>query len=130
MSSTARVSVAGAAAVETVWQRYTRPALWPTWSPQIRSVEYEHPTLRPGTKRVVRTVAGSGVPFTIEEVDVADHTWSWQVVALGLRLHLVHGVRPHPTGSETWLEVTGPPVVGRAYARVATLALRRLVRAQ
>lgn len=128
MTSTARVSVTGTAPVETVWQRYTRPALWPTWSPQIRSVEYEHPTLRPGTKGVVRTVVGFGVPFTIEEVDVADRTWSWHVEALGLRLHLAHGVLAHPAGSETWLEVTGPPVVGPAYARVATLALRRLVR--
>lgn len=129
MSTTARVSVTGGAPVETVWQRYTRPALWPTWAPQIRSVEYEHPTLRPGTKGVVRTVVGFGVPFTIEEVDVADRTWSWQVTALGLRLHLTHGVLPHPGGSETWLEVTGPPLISRTYARLATFALNRLVRA-
>ena len=130
MSTTARVSVAGPAPVETVWQRYIQPALWPTWSPQIRSVEYEYETLRPHTKGVVRTFGGIGIPFTIEDVIAADRTWTWQVEALGLRLHLAHGVLPHTGGSETWLEVTGPPLVSSVYAQTARLALHRLVRSQ
>lgn len=130
MSATGRVSVAGPASADTVWQRYTQPALWHTWSPQIRSVEYDHPALRPHTHGVVRTFAGVGIPFTIEDVDTADLTWTWRVEALGLRLRLTHGVLPHPEGSQTWLEVTGPPLISQAYAQVARVALRRLVRAQ
>ena len=125
--STARVSVTGGARPETAWERYVRPRLWPTWSPQIRSVEYDHPTLRPRTKGVVRTFAGVGIPFVIEDVDPVERTWTWRVVAFGLSLRLRHGVRTHAEGSQTWLEVTGPPLISHAYARIATIALRRLV---
>lgn len=127
--STARVSVTGPAYPETVWQRYTQPRLWATWSPQIRSVEYDHPTLRPSSTGVVRTFGGIGIPFTIEEVVPAERTWTWRVDALGVTLHLAHGVRPaEGEGTRTWLTVTGPPVISEAYARAATIALRRLVR--
>ncbi|WP_338749181.1 SRPBCC family protein [Janibacter alittae] len=122
------MSVTGTATVGTVWQRYVEPRLWPTWSPQIRSVEYDHPRLRSATKGVVRTFGGLGVPFTIEEVSSTEHTWRWRVEAFGLPLRLDHGVRAHPRGCETWLEVTGPPVISRVYAQAATIALRRLVR--
>lgn len=122
------MSVTGPVTVGTVWQRYVEPRLWPTWSPQIRSVEYDHPRLRPGTTGVVRTFGGLGIPFTIEEVVSAEHTWRWRVEALGIPLRLDHGVCAHPRGCQTWLEVTGPPVITRVYARAATIALRRLVR--
>lgn len=127
----ARVHVTGRADPETVWQRYVQPQLWPTWSPQIRSVEYPHPTLRPGTKGVVRTVGGIGISFTVEEVDESRCTWAWRVKTRGLTLHLSHGVEPADgPGSRTWLEVTGPPVISPVYARVAAIiALPRLVRA-
>ncbi|NYF98317.1 SRPBCC family protein [Janibacter cremeus] len=122
------MSVTGPASAETAWQRYLEPRLWSSWSPQIWSVEYAHPQLLPGTKGVVRTFGGIGVPFTIEEVSPTEHTWRWRVVAFGLPLRLDHGVRGHPRGCETWLEVTGPPVISRVYAHLATIALRRLVR--
>lgn len=126
-----RVSVTGSADPETVWQRYAQPRLWPTWSPQIRSVEYDHPTLRPRTRGVVRTFGGAGIPFEVEEVDDLRRTWAWRVEVRGLRLHLDHGVESaEGAGSRTWLKVTGPPVISHLYAHVAaTLALRRLVRA-
>lgn len=130
MSARARVSVTGPASLETVWQRYVEPRLWSTWSPQIRSVEYDHPTLRPGTKGVVRTFGGVGIPFTIEDVVPADRRWTWRVVAFGISLRLEHGVLAHEEGSETWLVVSGPPIVSRVYAQAATIALRRLVRQQ
>lgn len=126
----ARVSVSGQADPETVWQRYYEPQSWSTWAPQIRAVEYEHPVLRPGTKGVVRTFGGVGVDFTIEEVSVVDRTWTWQVAVRGLTLRMAHGVRPAgDAGSRTWLTVTGPAVISRAYAWSATIALKRLVRA-
>lgn len=127
----ARVSASGSADPETVWQRYAQPRLWPTWSPQIRSVEYDHPTLRPGTRGVVRTFGGMGIPFEVEEVDPWKRTWAWQVEVLGQTLHLDHGVEPaEGPGSRTWLKVTGPPVISHIYAHVAAIiALRRLVRA-
>lgn len=128
-STAAYVSVSGPADPMTVWQRYYEPRSWSTWSPQIRSVEYEHSILRPDTQGVVRTYGGVGVAFTIEEVSTFDHTWTWRVVALGLRLRMVHGVRPTGgSGTQVWLTVSGPALIARAYACVATFALRRLVR--
>lgn len=128
--TTAHVSVAGSASPETAWQRYAQPRLWHTWSPQIRSVEYGHPTLRPGTSGVVRTFGGIGIPFTIENVAPAERTWTWRVDVSVLTLRMTHGVRPGDGhGSRTWLEITGPRLVSQAYARFAIIALRRLVRA-
>lgn len=126
----AGVSVSGPADPETVWRRYYEPQSWSTWAPQIRAVEYEHPTLRPGTEGVVRTFVGVGVAFTIEEVSAVDRTWTWRVVVLGLPLHMAHGVRlAGDAGSRTWLTVTGPAVISHVYAWLATIALWRLVRA-
>lgn len=126
----ARVSVSGPADPETVWQRYTEPRLWPTWSPQIRSVEYEHPTLLPSTDGVVRTFGGIGIPFTVEEVVASRRTWAWRVEVRGLSLHMSHGVQAEGGhGTRTWLQVTGPPMISPAYAHAAAVvALRRLVR--
>lgn len=126
--TTTRVSVTGPASPATAWQRYVQPRLWPTWSPQIRSVEYEHPVLLPGTTGTVRTFGGIGIPFDIEEVAAAERTWTWRVRVGGLTVRLQHGVLPHAKGSETWLAVSGPPVISQAYAQIATIALRRLVR--
>ncbi|WP_435201198.1 SRPBCC family protein [Janibacter sp. GS2] len=126
--TTSRVSVTGPASPETAWQRYVHPGLWRTWSPQIRFVEYDHPVLVPGTRGTVRTFGGIGIPFAIEEVAAAERTWTWRVRVGGLSLRLHHGVLPHAQGSETWLAVSGPPVISPAYARIATIALRRLLR--
>ena len=118
------------ASPETAWQRYAQPGLWHTWSPQIRSVEYDHPTLRPETRGVVRTLGGVGIPFTIEDVSPTERAWTWRVHLSALTVRLTHGVGPGTGGgSSTWLTVTGPPLVSHAYARFATIALRRLVRA-
>lgn len=126
----ARVSITGPADPETVWQRYAQPQLWPTWSPQVRSVEYAHSTLRSGTSGVVRTFGGIGIPFAVEQVDESRRTWAWRVEVRGLTLHLNHGVESAAgSGTRTWLEVTGPPVISHVYARAAAvIALRRLVR--
>lgn len=127
-SRSVRVSVCGPMDPDTVWRRYHEPRWWSTWSPQICSVEYEHPTLCPGTEGVVRTFGGVGVAFMIDEVCTLDRTWTWRVVVLGLTLRMTHDVRPAGNaGSRTWLTVTGPAVISRAYAWLATIALWRLV---
>ncbi|MFD8566924.1 SRPBCC family protein [Streptomyces sp. NPDC059639] len=118
----------GAADVDTVWQRYARPALWSTWAPQIRSVESE-PELRAGMRGKVRPVAGPAVRFVVTAVDHEALTWTWRVQAGPFSLLLRHAVdRGGSTGAVTRLTVEGPAPVVLAYAPVARHALRRLVR--
>ncbi|MFJ8827986.1 acyl-CoA dehydrogenase family protein [Streptomyces sp. NPDC102467] len=51
------VRAAGAASVDTVWQRYVHTAAWPSWAPQIRTVQAE-PMLRAGRTVAVRDENG------------------------------------------------------------------------
>ncbi|MGY0021511.1 SRPBCC family protein [Streptomyces sp. cg35] len=118
----------GAADVDTVWQRYAQPALWPTWAPQIRSVETEH-ELRAGMRGRLRPVAGPAVRFVVTAVDHRARTWSWRVQAGPARMRLWHAVRPSGgTGAVTRLRIEGPVLVVLAYAPLARRALRHLVR--
>lgn len=139
-SGRAQVTVTGPAAADVAWERYARPALWPGWAPQIRSVDYSLDRLRAGTSGVVHAVPGLRVPFTVEEVDEEGRRWSWRVDALGVRLRMTHTVGPcsaagrhpavdePPAGSSTTLQVTGPPGIVHAYALFARWPLRRLLR--
>ena len=71
------------------------------------------------------------VRFRVLAVDPAARVWTWQASAGPVVLRLHHGVAPDPAGSgrtRTTLRVTGPAPVVLAYAPVARLALRRLVR--
>lgn len=118
----------GAADADTAWQRYLHPALWPTWAPQIRSVETGD-TLCAGMRGRVRPVVGPAVAFVIASVDPEARTWSWRVQAGPVRMRLSHAVRPYgTTGCATRLTVEGPLPVVLAYAPLAQVALRRLVR--
>ncbi|WP_420036929.1 SRPBCC family protein [Streptomyces sp. cg28] len=122
------LSEQGAADADTVWRRYAQPARWPTWAPQIRSVETE-PELRAGMWGRVRPVVGPAVRFVVEAVDHEARTWSWRVQAGPVRLRLDHAVdRSGRSGAATRLTVTGPAPVVLAYAPLARRALRRLVR--
>jgi hypothetical protein len=123
------LAVTGPASPDLVWARYVRPARWPGWSPQIRSVDYPLAELAPGTAGVVRGPCALAVPFEILAVDVQKRCWTWRVhpPVVG-ELTLVHGVEPAGNGTRTTLEVTGPALVVPAYLPVASLALRRLVR--
>jgi len=124
----------GPASVQKAWERYAVPALWPTWSPHLRAVDYPHPRLVAGTDGVVRGPLGVRAGFNIDDVDEARHRWSWTVRTGPLTLRLGHGVdemaepSPDHRRSTTWLEISGPLLVLLAYAPVARFALGRLVR--
>ncbi|MEV0561036.1 SRPBCC family protein [Dactylosporangium sp. NPDC050588] len=124
------VGVEGPRDAGDVWDRYVRPARWPEWSPQIRSVDYARERLAPGTSGVVHGPAGLRVPFQIVDVDETGpvRVWSWTVTAAGVRLHLRHTVRATARGTWTGLTVEGFAPAVLAYLPVARLALRRLVR--
>ncbi|GGM12559.1 SRPBCC family protein [Nakamurella endophytica] len=135
-----RLTATGRATPDVAWERYARPALWPTWSPQIVSVDYPAARLVAGTSGTVHGWFGLRLSFTVDEVDVAARTWAWTVRApLGITLRLHHGVsaRPAPSrsggtgagapGSRTELESDGFAPVVLAYAPLAQIALQRLV---
>lgn len=110
-----------------VWDRYVRPARWPEWSPQIRSVDYDRERLAPGTSGVVHGLGGLRVPFRVRDVDEAARRWTWSASALGVRLDLEHTVAPHGAGTRTGLTVEGPAPAVAGYLPAAWWALRRLV---
>lgn len=113
-----------------VWDGYVRPARWPEWSPQIRSVDYARERLAPATTGVVRGVGGVLVPFevlAVSESDVRSRSWTWRARVLGVALEFTHVVEPDAAGTVTRLLVTGPLPLVLPYLPVARLALHRLV---
>ena len=120
----------GPAAPDVVWERYARPGLWSSWSPQVSRVEVDVERLAEGVTGVVVGPAGLSVDFTVDRWDEQGREWSWSVrPALALRLGLVldHGVTPRDRGAATWLRIGGPLPVVLSYAAPARLALHRLV---
>lgn len=118
----------GPAAPGTVWRRYACVDRWPSWSPQIRAVHTPDRRLTAGMRGTVESVAGFRVAFVVESVDHDRRTWTWRVRLGPARLRLRHDVRAHGRGSTTSLTMHGPWLVLSAYAPLARLALRRLVR--
>lgn len=131
--ATVTLRTRGDATPDIAWERYADPALWSTWSPQVQRVDLDAPRLVTGARG--RVHAGLlphptlPVPFVVEVVDDAARTWAWRVRLGPVRLHLEHGVEADPGGASTWLRLRGPAPVVAAYAPLAQLALRRLVRA-
>ncbi|MFE5832707.1 SRPBCC family protein [Streptomyces sp. NPDC056488] len=119
---------AGPAPVEDVWARYAVPALWPTWSPQIRAVRADGARIAPGMRGEVVSFLGVSVGFVVESVDEERRRWTWRVALGPVRLRLCHAVLARPAGSATTLRIEGPAVVLAAYAGPARWALGRLVR--
>lgn len=123
----------GVAEVTLAWERYADPALWSTWAPQIQQVETTMVRLAAGGTGTVR--AGLlprptvGIPFEVLAVDEKAMEWAWRARIGPIGLHLEHGVAAHPSGSATWLRVSGPLPVVLAYAPLARFALGRLVAA-
>lgn len=126
------VSASGPADPDVVWDRYTRPARWHEWSPQIQSVEYPDDTLGRGGRGTVHGPCGVAVQFEILVIDSEKRCWSWRVRVAGITLDLVHTVHPVPdaghTGTTTSLEINGPVPIVLGYLPIARIALGRLVR--
>lgn len=136
------LAVRGPAPPRVVWRRYARLALWPTWSPQIRSVSADGGRLATGRRGTVHGWAGLRVPFVVDEVSRRRRRWVWTVHLAGVlglplpgwarsatRMRLEHAVAPRSgRGSTTTLVVSGRAPVVAAYAPLAAWALRRLVR--
>mgnify|MGYP003896140633 CR=1 FL=1 len=126
----ARLGATGPADPQTVWARYTRPALWPTWAPHIREVDYPHSVIVPATTGRVTGMGGLVAVFHVDSVEEDERRWSWSVRSGPLRLAFDHGVDPAPAGSTAWLVTHAPWPVTVAYAPLARLALGRLVSGQ
>ena len=127
--ATSTIHQTGRADAATVRERYLHPRLWPTWAPQIVSVDCADESIRAGSTGVVHAVLGVRVPFEVTAVDPAAMRWSWVArLPLGIKLHLTHTVDAVAFGTTTGLGVTGPAPIVLGYLPVAGLALRKLVR--
>lgn len=124
------ITVRGSAPSALVWQRYTVPGLWSSWSPQISSVSCSDRVIRKGSTGTVHAVLGVQVQFVVTEFDEQRRTWAWDaLLPLGIRLQLEHSVSElGPGGTSTGLRVRGPLPVVLGYLPVARLALSRLLR--
>ena len=124
-----QLSAVGDLPVEDVWERYTRPVLWPTWAPQITRVSTPDDVIRTGTRGTVHGPLLVRVPFRILSVDHASRRWAWRVGLGPLGLVMDHGVDVESGGTRAWVDIHAPSAIVAAYAPVARLALRRLVTA-
>ncbi|WP_377639600.1 SRPBCC family protein [Oryzobacter terrae] len=128
-----RVAATGPRPPEEVWDRYTRPAAWPTWAPHLREVDHPHETVRPGTTGRVTGVGGLVAVFHVDAVDEEARRWTWRARSGPVRLAFEHGVDAatpesgHPGGSTAWILARGPGPLVLGYAPLARWALGRLV---
>ncbi len=122
-----RVEVTGPARPATAWERYADLTLWPTWAPQIRSVDADGPRLGLGRSGSVHVVGGLRVPFVVTAVDERRLTWSW-IARLGpVSLTLHHDLRGHPDGTTAGLVLEGPSLLVVAYGPLTRAPLARLL---
>ena len=121
------IAATGPAAPATVWERYTRPSLWPTWSPQISEVATTRDAVEPGLRGVVHGPLVVRVPFRIEEVDPGERRWSWRVGVGAVSVRMEHGVDAVDGGSRAWARIHLPGLLCAPYEPLARLALGRLV---
>lgn len=122
------VDAHGPAGAGEAWRLFTTPELWPTWAPQISSVEASDTVLTTGTTGRVHGPAGLTVDFTVTHVDHAERSWSWKVGRGPVQVGMDHHVLPAPDGSRAVLRVPGrSAAVAQPYRVPAAIALRRLV---
>lgn len=121
------ISVTGQAAPDDVWRRYTSPAAWPGWAPQINRVATDDDPIRPGTHGVVHGPVLIRVPFRILDVDAVARRWSWRVGVGPFGLRMEHGVDDVADGSRAWVRIHAPRLLVLPYAPVARWALRQVV---
>ncbi|WP_127783011.1 SRPBCC family protein [Rhodococcus sp. X156] len=125
------VSATGAATPDVVWDRYVRPARWPTWSPYIRRVDCTDEVLQAGTTGQVHGPTGLVGDFRVLVVEPAERTWSWRVRIrhLKMQLDLLHDVQQVPEGgTSSTLRIDGLVPVALSYAPIAQWSLTQLVR--
>ncbi|MBO1754404.1 SRPBCC family protein [Allobranchiibius sp. CTAmp26] len=127
VTGTAHLSASGSATAADAWERYARPELWSTWSPQIRGVETDADRLAAGVTGTVVGPLGVRVAFVVDSFDEATMRWAWTARVGPVRMQLVHGVDAAPGGCSTWLRATGAWPVLAAYLPIARWALHRLV---
>ncbi len=131
LTPTLSAGASGDAAAALAWERYVRPALWSTWSPQIAGVECADAVIRTGSTGTVLAAPralGLRIPFEVVEVDPDAMRWTWiATLPIGVRLRLEHTVTAVGTGSRTGIRVSGPAPIVLGYVPLAVLALRRLV---
>ncbi|MEU0235061.1 MULTISPECIES: SRPBCC family protein [unclassified Streptomyces] len=118
---------AGQVPAGDAWERYALPALWPTWSPQIRAVRVDGGRIAPGMRGEVVSFLGVRARFVVETVDEERRRWTWRVRLGPVRLRLHHAVLTRPAGSATTLRIEGPALALAAYAGPARWAMGRLV---
>ncbi len=123
-----RLEARGPAVPDEVWDRYATLARWPEWSPQISRVVAGADRLALGVRGTVYLAGALPVPFTVTSCRPEDRTWSWQVRLGPVTLDLGHAVYAAGSGTRATLALSGPALVLAAYAPLAQLALRRLVR--
>ena len=123
----AHLSASGSATAAEAWERYARPDLWSTWSPQIRGVETDASRLSAGVTGTVLGPLGIRVSFVVDSFDEAAMRWSWTARFGPIRMVLDHGVDPAPGGCTTSLRARGAWPVLAAYLPIARFALHRLV---
>ncbi|WP_432080737.1 SRPBCC family protein [Streptomyces sp. WAC 04229] len=122
------IHASGPCDADTAWQRYACLDEWASWAPHIKRVRADGRSLVTGLSGTVESVAHVTVPFEVEMVDHSKRVWTWQVRIGPLRMALRHDVQAHGGGSRAGLTMHGPSPVLAAYAPLARLALRRLVR--
>lgn len=122
------VSATGELDPHAVWERYAELSEWKGWSPQIRWVDASGDRLASGLTGTVHGLLGVTADFEVLSVDEALRTWSWRARSGPVELLLHHAVLAHEGGSQATLEINGPAPAVLAYAPVAEVALRRLVR--
>ncbi len=128
--TTRTLRIRGDAEPDEVWHRYTVPARWPEWSPQIRRVETAACRITAGQTGTVVGVGGLRVRFIVLAVDDDARTWDWRAVAGPVTLTFHHAVAAAPGGGTvSTLRVTGPFPIVAGYLPIARFALTRLVRA-
>ena len=126
-SSLRRVEVRGPVGAVVAWERYADLDAWPTWAPQIRTVEADGRRLTVGRTGTVHVIGGLRVPFVVTAVDQLRLTWSW-IARLGpITLTLHHDLQRVSEGTTAGLVLEGPTLLVAAYGPLTRAPLTRLV---
>jgi hypothetical protein len=123
------VEAYGPAHPDEVWRRFTDPAEWPVWAPQIRAVQTDATVLAVGATGRAHGPAGVAVDFRITDLDAGLRSWTWEVGRGPATVRMDHHVLPAPGGGTRVLLRVHPPAatLAQPYRVPAGIALRRLV---